>query len=97
MDTKEIKLIDRNFDDRSRISVWLKEDGIEWLENKKNHIEAISGCECEIRSREKDDGFKEYCLAFKNGYYHLDRKSGDIKWVNLYKSNTEGEICLSKM
>lgn len=74
------KMIDENND--RRITEWLDEVDVPWLQKEKERIEKVSGEECEILNRLNDEDETVYALHYKNGYWKRHYATYDLEFVH---------------
>jgi len=74
-----------NQDDRRRITNWLPESGIGWLEGlerRQRIVEGESGHDCEICSSTQEwDGKPRYALFLKDGYFNFNTKTNEYEFL----------------
>lgn len=67
-------------EEKKRITDWLEESEIEWLERRKNNIEDGKK-QCEIVQWNRHPNEKVFALLYKNGYYKPVNKNMDTVFV----------------
>lgn len=74
-------MIDENND--RRITEWLDDIDMQWLEMEKARIERVSGEECEILSRLNSDNGTVYALHYKNGYWKKHYNTYELTFIHI--------------
>jgi hypothetical protein len=80
-------------DNRRRITNWLPESEISWLEEIERRqsmveVECRNGCEICSSTLEWEDGNPRYALFFKDGYFDFNHKTNDYKFLKITPPET---------